>query len=141
MADNRNLPNSCSADAYKKHRLNSYATSTPALDAANIYVTWGGPKGSTVVALDRATGKLKWRYEMGPYVAMHNFAASPMVVEDVLVVLNDQDKHRMLVALDCATGKEKWKSEEDTEADATYATPCSFRPMIPNPWAAPWFVY
>jgi outer membrane protein assembly factor BamB len=34
----------------------------------------------------------------------------------------------MLVALDCATGKERWKSEEDAEADATYATPCSFQP-------------
>ena len=116
------------ADPYKKHRLNSYATSTPVLDAEKIYVTWGGPKGSTVVALDRATGDEKWRYEMGPYVAMHNFAASPMLVDDVVVVLNDQDKHRMLVALDRATGEVKWKSEEDSEADATYSTPCIFQP-------------
>ncbi|MBN1588707.1 MAG: PQQ-binding-like beta-propeller repeat protein [Pirellulales bacterium] len=116
------------ADAYKKHRLNSYATSTPTLDARGVYITWGGPKGSTVVALDRETGRQRWRYEMGPFVAMHNFGASPIVFEDLLIVLNDQDKHRMLIALDCATGELKWKSEENAETDATYATPCLFRP-------------
>jgi len=116
------------ADAYKKHHLNSYATSTPALDAERIYVTWGGPKGSTIVALDRRTGRELWRHEMGPFVAMHNFGASPMVVDDLVIVLNDQDKHHMLVALNGATGEVKWKTEEDTKADATYATPCVFRP-------------
>ncbi len=116
------------ADAYRKHRLNSYATSTPALDAKRIYVTWGGPKGSTVVALERETGYDVWRYEMGPFVAMHGFGASPIVFDDLLIVLNDQDKYRMLLALDSATGALKWKNEAVTQSDTTYATPCLFRP-------------
>lgn len=116
------------ADAYKKHRLNSYATSTPALDKDRIYVTWGGPKGSTVAALERRTGRELWRYDLGPFVALHNFGASPMVIDDVVVVLNDQDKRHTLVALDAVTGEEKWKTDEPIEADATYATPCCFQP-------------
>ncbi|HLA83221.1 MAG TPA: PQQ-binding-like beta-propeller repeat protein [Thermoguttaceae bacterium] len=124
------------ADPYKKHRFNSYATSTPALDADHVYVTWGGPKGSTAAALDRQTGELKWRHEMGPFLAMHNFGASPMVVGDTLIVMNDQQNRRMLLALDRASGKVKWKSEkkleteEESEFDlnTTYATPCVFTP-------------
>jgi outer membrane protein assembly factor BamB len=127
------------ADAYKKHRLNSYATSTPALDEDHIYVTWGGPKGSAVVALDRRTGRDRWRYELGPFVSMHNFGASPIVADDLVIVIDDQDKHRRILALGAAKGDVKWNIEEDTPpipagADplfyqyATYATPCLFRP-------------
>lgn len=127
------------ADPYKKHHLNSYATSTPALDADHIYVAWGGPKGSAVVALDRATGRDLWRYEMGPFVALHNFGASPMLVDNLVIVLADQDKHRRILALDSASGTLVWDKQEATPpipADVdpvlcqyvTYATPCVFRP-------------
>ena len=115
------------ADAYKKHRLNSYATSTPALDKKHIYITWGGPKGSMIVALDRKRGDEVWRHEMGPFVAMHNFGASPMVVDNLVVVMNDQDKHHMLLALDSSSGDVVWESKEETEAASTYATPCLYQ--------------
>lgn len=121
------------AEAFKKHRLNSYATSTPALDEKHIYVTWGGPGGSTAVALDRITGEDVWRYEMGPFVAMHQFGASPMLFDDLLIVLNDQDARRELLALNRDTGELVWRLEEETKVEeeatySTYATPCLFQP-------------
>jgi outer membrane protein assembly factor BamB len=108
-----------------KHQDNSYATATPAVDERRVYVCFGGPKGLLVTALDH-DGKEAWRADLGPFKAGHGFAASPIVLEDLLVVPDDQDGSSALFGLSCATGEVRWKAPR--KAKAHYSTPCVYRP-------------
>ena len=51
------------SDPHKRHRFNSYASSTPALDAERVYVCWTQPSSILVVALDH-DGTEVWRRDL-----------------------------------------------------------------------------
>jgi outer membrane protein assembly factor BamB len=108
-----------------KHPDNSFASSTPAVDARRVYVCWGGPKDFLVVALDH-DGKEAWRTDLGTFRAGHGFGPSPVVHEGLLVVPNDQDGTSSLVGLECDTGKVRWRVPRKSKA--TYTTPCVYQP-------------
>src|SRR5262245_31114134 len=112
-------------DKHRKHADNSFATSTPAVDARQVYVCWGGPKEFLVAALGH-DGKEAWRVDLGGFRGGHGFGPSPIVHDDLVVVPNDQDGPGSLVALDGATGKVRWQVPRKSKA--TYTTPCVWRP-------------
>ena len=51
-------------DTHKKHKQNSYATSSPTVDARRVYSAWGHKESLEVVALNHA-GELVWQKELG----------------------------------------------------------------------------
>jgi outer membrane protein assembly factor BamB len=108
-----------------KHPDNSFASSTPAVDARRVYVCWGGPKDFLVAALDH-DGKEAWRVDLGTFRAGHGFGPSPIVQEDLLVIPNDQDGKSSLVGLECDSGKLRWRVPRHSKA--TYTTPCVYQP-------------
>jgi outer membrane protein assembly factor BamB len=108
------------------HDQNSFASSSPAVDERHVFVIWGTPAGTRVVALDHQ-GELAWQTDLGPFVSQHGFGASPIVYEDLLIVNSDQDGESSLVALNRADGKERWRSPRRT-AVVAYSTPCVYRP-------------
>jgi len=114
-----------SARVYAKSSLNTYASSTPALDTEHAYVASTTPEQYTVVSLDLKDGRRVWRRELGPYDSEHGFGASPIVWEDLLIVPNDQDGPSSVFALDRATGVTRWRVERRVEK-AAFATPCIF---------------
>jgi outer membrane protein assembly factor BamB len=128
------------SSTHPQHKLNCYASSTPALDREQVYFAWATPKDYMVVALDQANGKEIWRRDLGPFEAEHGFGASPIVVGETLIVINDQDGPSSIVALDCRTGKTRWVAPRRTEK-AGYSTPCLYQPtdgpaqLITNSWA------
>ncbi len=75
---------------HRKHHFNSFATSTPALDADRVYVTWSTPEHYTVLALDH-DGHDAWRVDLGAVVSQHSTGVSPIVYQDMVIVANDQD--------------------------------------------------
>jgi len=106
----------------EQHELNSFAASTPALDAERVYVAW--PSGSSLfaLALDHA-GERVWSRELCPSSARHGSGASPVLAGDVLVVQNDDEGGASaLFGLDRATGETVWKRERET-VRASFATP------------------
>ena len=117
---------------------NSFASSTPAVDADAVYVTWTTPEEVTLLALDHA-GAEKWRRNLGPYVTKHGGGTSPIVFGDLVILANDQeDMNRMmgagravgksfLVAVDRKTGETRWQAERRTGL-AAYSTPCVYQP-------------
>jgi outer membrane protein assembly factor BamB len=109
----------------RKHELNSFASSTPAVDGRHVYITWATPQECVVLALDHA-GAEKWRIDLGPYKAGHGAGVSPIVHEDMVVLGNDQEGASSIVALDCATGQTRWRIPRKTKV--AYATPCVYRP-------------
>ncbi len=114
------------ADTHPLHVQNSFASSSPAVDADHVYVAWGTPTQFRVKALDHQ-GVEVWTADLGPYVSQHGFGSSPIVYEDMVIIGNDQDDVSSLVALDRHTGAERWRTPRRTAVTA-YSTPCVYRP-------------
>lgn len=110
--------------AHRKHRLNSFASSTPAVDAEHVYLCWGNPEEYVVQAVDHH-GKLVWQTDLGPFKASHGFGGSPIVHENLVIVGNEQEGPSSLVALDSRSGDVRWQMPRETEV--TYVTPCVYR--------------
>ncbi len=112
---------------YKKHASNSYAAATPVVDQHHVYLSWTTPDQYTVLALERAKGRVVWRRDLGPFTARHGSGASPMLFDDMLIVPNDQQGESSAWALDRMTGETRWRVARRADR-AAYATPCIWRP-------------
>ena len=110
---------------HKQHKDNSYASSTPAVDAENVCVTWATPKQVTLLALDH-DGEQKWRRDLGPLDSMHGSGNSPIIYKDLVVLPNDQQGKAFLIAVDRRTGKTRWQVPRRS-ALTPASTPCVFR--------------
>ncbi|MBW3539207.1 MAG: PQQ-binding-like beta-propeller repeat protein [Planctomycetes bacterium] len=112
------------ADTHRKHAKNSFASSTPALDAEHVYLAWAVPGKLSLAALTHA-GELVWQRDLGDFKGGHDFAASPIVYEDLVVLGNDQDGSSSLLALDRRTGETRWSVPRRSRR-TTYSTPCVY---------------
>lgn len=108
--------------SYKKHKNNSFASSTPCVDQDHVYVAWHSKKSSSLIAFDHDGNKV-WAYDLGPYLHGQGGATSPIVYKDLVVLANDQKQPSYLLAVDRMTGKERWKIPREGKR-ACYATPC-----------------
>ncbi len=86
-------------------QTHGYASSTPVVDDLGIYCFYGA---SGVVAFDHDGNQL-WQTSVGNTVHGWGSAASPVLVND-LVVVNAYVECGCLVALDKQTGQEKWRA-------------------------------
>jgi outer membrane protein assembly factor BamB len=111
---------------YKKHKNNSYASSTPCVDADHVYILWQARDSSPLIAMDH-NGNEVWRFELGPYLHGQGGGTSPIVHEDLVIVCNDHQAGSFLVAVDRKSGKERWRVPRQGKR-ACYATPCIFDP-------------
>lgn len=120
------------ARSHPLHMRNTYATSTPAVDDQRVYVAWATPECVTLRALDHA-GRECWVRELGPFVSQHGFGQSPIVFEDLVILINSQDGEELdpgqapgisdIHAFDRHTGAERWRMPRPTRR-ACYSTPC-----------------
>ncbi len=108
--------------SYKKHKNNSYASSTPCVDENAVYVVWHSKQSSPLIALDHAGNPL-WKHDLGPYLHGQGGAASPIVHEDLVILAHDQKEPSFLLAVDRQTGKPRWQIPRQGKR-ACYATPC-----------------
>ena len=108
--------------AHKRHKMNSFATSTPAVDAHGIYVLWGQPKMILAIAYSH-DGQELWRRNLGAYKSGHGYGVSPIAVDGRLVIGNDQEGGNSIIALDTKSGEELWRVSRKAMR-ATYSTPC-----------------
>jgi len=125
---------------FRQHRDNSYATATPAVDADGVVVTWSTPEEVVLLALD-PDGRQVWRRNLGPFIGPHGSGSSPIIVDDLVVLANDQEDYALLaklmgrpnpsgpagksflIAVDRKTGRTRWQIPRRT-ALAAYSTPC-----------------
>ena len=117
---------------HRKHKLNSFASSTPALNKDALYVMFGNPDAVTMHALDHS-GKELWKHSLGKFTSLHGHGASPIVYKDMLLLGHHQGRNAedslksYLVALDAKTGKVRWKTPQKTRY-VSYSTPCVYKP-------------
>jgi outer membrane protein assembly factor BamB len=117
---------------HPKHKFNSYAAATPAMDARRIYVTWTTPAAVTLLAMDH-DGRTAWKKELGPFAAQHGSGTSPIVFERLVILANDTEgESSFVVALDAETGREVWRHPRRT-TKASYSTPALLRPPAGPP--------
>jgi len=105
---------------------NSFASSTPAVDAHHVYAYWTTKEEVTLLALDHA-GKEVWRRNFGEFISEHGSGVSPIVVGDLVVLSNDQEGNSSLIAVDRKTGADRWTVLRTT-SKAAYGTPCLYHP-------------
>ncbi|HEX3728003.1 MAG TPA: PQQ-binding-like beta-propeller repeat protein [Pirellulales bacterium] len=117
------------SQTHRVHQQNSLASSTPTVDAERVYCAWATPDAFTLAALDH-DGRDVWRIELGPFASQHGFGTSPILVDGLVVITNDQDADSFLVAVDAATGKIRWQVPRKVhdQQSASYATGCVYRP-------------
>ncbi len=112
---------------YQHNRQNSFAASTPAVDAERVYVNWISGGMFVSLALDHA-GKTLWRREMGEFQARHGAGASPIALGGLMIVGNDNRATSFLAGLDGKTGRTVWQINRDSKM-TSYITPAVYRPM------------
>lgn len=101
------------------HIKNSYASETPVTDGDRVYAYFGNV-GLFCFDMDgNRVWEKKWpavdtRYGWGT-------AASPVLYEDRIYIVNDNDDASWLVALDKMSGKQVWKIDRDEKSN--WATP------------------
>jgi outer membrane protein assembly factor BamB len=105
----------------KINRLNSYASSTPATDGRNVYVSFLDRDKMFVAAYDFG-GNEVWAVRPGPFSSMHGYCSSPVLWKDKVIVNGDHDGPAYIVALERATGKTVWKTARPNRT-RSYCTP------------------
>jgi outer membrane protein assembly factor BamB len=104
-----------------KHPENSFASSTPATDGKNVWVTFLDYPDMVVVCYD-FDGKEVWRKSPGKLLSVHGFCTSPVLHKNLVILNGDQDAEAYLVALDKATGEERWRTDRPNRT-RSYCTP------------------
>jgi len=119
---------------HKKHNLNSFASPTAAVDKDHVYFSWSVPEELTLFAL-KHDGTDAWKLDLGPFVSQHSAGNSPIVYQDMVILVNEQDDASkvkidgggdsgvsFLHAVSCKDGSTVWQSPRKS-ATVTYSTP------------------
>lgn len=105
----------------KKHKLNSWASGTPAVDGEKVYVAFFD-QGQMLVAAHDLDGKELWKVRPGVFSSVHGFCSCPVVFKDLLIVNGDHDGESYITAIKRTTGETVWKTPREHKT-RSYCTP------------------
>jgi hypothetical protein len=105
----------------RKHRENSYASSTPATDGKRVFVSFLEGENAVLAAYD-LDGKQQWLVRPGVFHSQHGFSSSPVVFEDEVIVNGDHDGDAWIAALSREDGHTIWKIDRENKT-RSYCTP------------------
>lgn len=104
--------------------VNGPASPSPVTDGTNVYLFF--PEFG-LISYD-GTGRERWRLPLGPFNIFYGFGASPILIDDKLILPVDQDNPvSYLLAVDRNTGKVRWKVERPGVISG-YSTPIIYQP-------------
>jgi outer membrane protein assembly factor BamB len=103
---------------------NSPASPSPVTDGSNVYVFF---QEFGLISFDRE-GKERWKLPLGPFNMFYGFGASPILVDDKVILPVDQDNPTSyLIAVDKNSGRVKWKVDRPVVISG-YSTPIIYQP-------------
>ncbi len=105
----------------RKHKLNSFASGTPATDGRRVYVTFLDRNEMVVAAYD-FEGRQQWLVRPGEFASIHGYCSCPVLFEDLVIVNGDHDGDSYIVALDRTSGSTVWKVPREHKT-RSYSTP------------------
>ncbi len=103
--------------------VNGPASASPVTDGTTVYAFF---QDFGLIAFD-LKGKERWRMPLPAMNIFYGYGASPILVDDKLILPVDQDLGAYLLAVDKKTGKVKWKTERP-EVISGYSTPMIYQP-------------
>jgi len=103
--------------------VNGPASPSPVTDGTNVFAFL---QEFGMLAFD-PDGRELWRLPMGPFNMYYGFGASPILVDDLLILPVDQDVRSHMVAVDKRTGKVRW-SVDRPGVISGYSTPTIYQP-------------
>ena len=104
--------------------VNNPASPSPVTDGTNVYIFF---QEFGLISYDRA-GKERWKLPLGPFSMFYGFGASPILVDDKIVLPVDQDNPiSYLIAVDKNSGKVSWKVDRPGVISG-YSTPIVYQP-------------
>jgi outer membrane protein assembly factor BamB len=110
--------------AGRLQNVNGPASPSPVTDGANVYVFF---QEFGMVSYD-ADGKERWKLPLGPFNMFYGFGASPILVDDKVVLPVDQDSpSSYLIAVDKNSGRVRWKVDRPAVISG-YSTPIIYQP-------------
>lgn len=92
--------------------FNSYASPTPVIEEARLYVTFGSP---ATACIDTTTGKVLWERRD---IECNHFRApgsSPILYQNLLLMNFDGSDYQFMLALDKNTGKTVWRTDRSID--------------------------
>jgi outer membrane protein assembly factor BamB len=103
--------------------VNGPASPSPVTDGQNVYAFF---QDFGLISFT-ADGKERWKLPLGPFNMFYGFGASPILVDDKVILPADQDLNAYLMAVDKNSGKVKWKVDRP-EVISGYSTPTVYQP-------------
>jgi outer membrane protein assembly factor BamB len=104
--------------------VNGPASPSPVTDGSNVYVFF---QEFGLISYDGA-GKERWRLPLGPFNMFYGFGASPILVDDKVILPVDQDSpSSYLIAVDKNSGRVRWKVDRPVVISG-YSTPIIYQP-------------
>lgn len=102
---------------------NGPAGPTPATDGTNVYVFFAD---FGLLSYDM-NGKERWRLPLGPFNNLYGMGASPVLVDDAVVLACDQNTDSFILSVAQRDGRVRWKTPRP-EAHSGHSTPILYRP-------------
>jgi outer membrane protein assembly factor BamB len=102
---------------------NHPAAASAATDGERVFVFFGD---YGLLAYD-IRGRELWRAPLGPFNNIYGMGASPIVVDDVVILACDQSTGSFIAAFDRKTGRERWRTPRP-EARSGHSTPIVYTP-------------
>jgi len=112
----------------KLDQRNHPASPSAAADGEHVYFFFAD---YGLLAYD-VNGKELWKKPLGPFNNIYGMGASPIVVDDVVVLNCDQSIGSFIAAFDKKTGREKWRTPR-VEARSGHSTPVIYTPSGGRP--------
>ena len=104
--------------------VNGPASPSPVTDGSNVYAFF---QDFGMISFDSA-GKERWKLPLGPFNIFYGFGASPILVDDKVILPVDQDNpSSYLIAVDKNTGRVSWKVDRPVVISG-YSTPIVYQP-------------
>ena len=104
--------------------VNGPASPSPVTDGTNVYAFF---QEFGLVSFD-SSGRQRWSVPLGPFNMFYGFGASPILVDDKVILPVDQDNpSSYLIAVDKNSGKVRWKVERPVVISG-YSTPIVYQP-------------
>jgi outer membrane protein assembly factor BamB len=101
------------------HRMNTWATPTPATEGDRV-VAFFGPAGLHCFDLE---GQKLWEVDLGDFPGSWGVAASPVIIDGIVLQNCDSTGPSRLVAISMASGKVVWETKRETKPRGGWSTP------------------
>lgn len=102
---------------------NSPAAPSPATDGLNVFVFFAD---YGLISYD-LEGNERWRHPLGPFNNTYGMAASPILADDKVLLVCDDNTNSYVIALGKKDGRVHWKTDRP-EAKSGHSTPILYHP-------------